>query len=75
MSTEQALPWYSGATTFLKSPQASFDDIKPGMVAIGGAPARLHARAPGRRAVRAARNPRGLADAGGQGCGPRATTG
>ena len=38
MSTEQALPWYSGATTFLKSPQASFDDIKPGMVAIGGAP-------------------------------------
>ena len=38
MSTEQVLPWYSGATTFLKSPQASFDDIKPGMVAIGGAP-------------------------------------
>ena len=38
MSTEQALPWYSGATTFLKSPQASFDDIRPGMVAIGGAP-------------------------------------
>ena len=38
MSVEQVTPWYSGATTFLKSPQASFDDIKPGMVAIGGAP-------------------------------------
>lgn len=38
MTTEQAVPWYSGPTTFLKSPQASFDDIKPGMVAIGGAP-------------------------------------
>ena len=38
MSSETAFPWYSGSTTFLKSPQANFEDIKPGMVAIGGAP-------------------------------------
>ena len=50
MSSETAFPWYSGSTTFLKSPQANFEDIKPGMVAIGGAPhdsTHGHRRGPG----------------------------
>ena len=38
MSSESAFPWFAGSTTFLKAPYANFDDIEPGMVAIGGAP-------------------------------------
>ena len=38
MVSQEVSPWFSGSTTFLKAPLAEFDDIKPGMVAIGGAP-------------------------------------
>ena len=38
MASQEGLPMFSGSTTFLNAPHASFDDIKPGMVAIGGAP-------------------------------------
>ncbi|MBI4337981.1 MAG: agmatinase family protein [Chloroflexi bacterium] len=31
-------PWYEGAATFLHAPMVDFDTLKPGMVAVSGAP-------------------------------------
>ena len=43
-SNQEELPWYSGTATFMRAPLGDFDDVKPGMVVINGAPHTMQVR-------------------------------
>ena len=44
MSESKDMPWFSGTTTFLRSPLGDFEDISPGTVVISGAPHAMRER-------------------------------
>ena len=43
-SIRDDLPWYSGTATFMRAPLGEFEDVKPGMVVINGAPHTMQVR-------------------------------
>ena len=38
MHRDEVLPWFAGPATFMRAPLMDFEDIKPGMVVVSGAP-------------------------------------
>ena len=38
MQRQQPLPWFAGTATFMRAPLMGFQDIRPGMVVVSGAP-------------------------------------
>ena len=44
MTNMEELPWYSGTATFLRAPLGDYEDVKPGMVVVSGAPHTMQVR-------------------------------
>ena len=44
MTNMEELPWYSRTATFLRAPLGDYEDVKPGMVVVSGAPHTMQVR-------------------------------